>query len=323
MLIREYPYAAFCVNIFISKSYVASEAYSMKVAARCGYCLLHRGYREILRATEDEGRIFEAVHQLLRLLGERFGPDAVPSHLGSERDRLIRWITGSPDPYAEMKRKANEKAVRMLPRLEELLETRPPAERFGAACKVASIGNIIEYDVPGHGHDIDEALRFVGAEGFYLDETDKFKELLEPGVDALLLADNAGEIAFDRLVVRELRSLGCRVTVAVKGGPSLNDALIEDAEAVGMVEEADRIITTGADSIGVNLAEASDEFKAVFLAVDVLVAKGMANWETITEFPTPCPTLFLFRTKCEPVAATVGAPLQQNIAKFAPRGWRL
>ena len=295
----------------------------MKVGALCGYCLLHRGYLEILRATEDEGLRFEAVKQLLGLLGDRFGPDAVPSHLGSERDRLIRRITGSPDPYAEMKRQANEKAVRMLPRLEALFEAQPPAERFRTACKVASIGNIIEYDIPGHSHDIDGALKRVEAEGFYIDDTDTFKELLGPGVEVLLLADNAGEIAFDRLVVRELHDLGCRVTVAVKSGPSLNDALMEDAEAVGMVEEADEVITTGTDAIGVNLAEASDEFRDVFYAVDALVAKGMANWETITELPAPCPTLFLFRTKCEPVAATVDAPLKQNIAKLVPRGWHL
>ena len=295
----------------------------MKVGAFCGYCLLHRGYLEILRATADEGLRFEAVKQLLRLLGDRYGPDAVPSHLGSERDRLIRRITGSTDPYAEMKRRANEKAVRMLPRLEAMMEAQPPAERFRAACKVACIGNIIEYDVPGHSHDIDGALKRVEAEGFYIDETDTFRELLGPGVEVLLLADNAGEIAFDRLVVRELHDLGCRVTVAVKGGPSLNDALMGDAEAVGMVEEADEVITTGTDAIGVNLAEASDEFRDVFYAVDALVAKGMANWETITELPAPCPTLFLFRTKCEPVAATVDAPLKQNIAKLVPRGWHL
>jgi len=295
----------------------------MKVGARCGYCLLHRGYQEIMRATDDEALRFEVVQQLLRLLGDRFGPDAVPSHLGSERDRLIRRITGCHDPYAGMKRRANEEALRLLQRLEALVEAQPPAERLRAACKVACIGNVIEYDVPGHSHDIDEALERVEAEGFHIDDTDGFRGLLGPGVEVLLLTDNAGEIAFDRLVVRELRRLGCRVTVAVKGGPSLNDALMEDAEAVGMIEEADEVITTGTDAIGVNLAEASDEFRDTFHSADAIVSKGMANWETLTEYPAPCPTLFLFRTKCEPVAASVGAPLRRNVAKLVPEGWRL
>jgi len=295
----------------------------MKVGARCGYCLLHRGYKEILRATADDGLRFEAVRQVLRLLGEGFGPEVVPSHLGSERDRIIRRITGAQDPYAEMKRQANEKALGMMPRMEALVAAQPPDERLRTACKIACIGNIIEYDVPGHSHDIDMTSGRVEVEGFHMDDTDRFRALLGPGVEVLLLTDNAGEIAFDRLVVREIRALGCRVTVAVKGGPSLNDALMEDAEAVGMVEEADRVITTGTDAIGVNLAEASDEFAAAYNGADAIVSKGMANWETLTEYPAPCPTLFLFRTKCEPVAATVGAPLQQNIAKLVPAGWRL
>jgi len=295
----------------------------LKVGSRCGYCLLYRGYQETLRATDDESLKFEAVQGILRLLGEKFGPSAIPSHLGSERDRLIKRVTGTHDPYAEMKPQANEKALEILPRLEAMVEAQPPEERLRETCKLACIGNVIEYDVPGHSHDIEEALHNVEAEGFYIDDTDGFRELLVPGVEVLLLTDNAGEIAFDRLIVRELIALGCRVTVAVKGGPSLNDALVEDAEAVGMDGETDAIITTGTDAIGVNLAEASEEFRDAYYAADVIVAKGMANWETLTEYPAPCPTLFLLRTKCGPVAASVGAPLHRNIAKLVPEGWRL
>lgn len=295
----------------------------MKVGSRCGYCLLHRGYQEILRATDDECLRFEAIQRVLRLLGEHFDSNSVPSRLGSERDRLIRRVTETNDPYIDLKRKANEKALEILPQLEAMMETQPPEERLRVACKLACIGNVIEYDVPGHSHDIDEALRYVDVEGFNIDDINMFRRFLGPNVEVLLLADNAGEIAFDRLIVQELRALGCQVTVVLKGGPSLNDALIEDAETVGMHEEADKIITTGTDAIGVNLADSSEEFKEAYHAADIIVAKGMANWETLTEYPAPCPILFLFRTKCEPVASSVGAPLHRNIAKLVREGWRL
>jgi uncharacterized protein with ATP-grasp and redox domains len=295
----------------------------MKVGARCGFCLLHRGYLEILRATDDEGIRFEAVTCLFKLLADEFEPHAVPSVVGSHRDRIIRRITGCPDPYADMKRQANEKALEMFPMMEALVNAQPPEERLRTACKIACIGNIIEYDVPGHSPDFEEALRLAETDDFYLDDIERLRALFGPGVKVLMLTDNAGEITFDKLVVREIQGLGCQVTVAVKGGPTLNDALMADAEAVGMVDEADRVITTGTDAIGVNLSESSDEFNAAYAASDVIVAKGMANWENLTEYPAPCPTLFLFRTKCEPVAASVGAPLQRNIAKLVPKGWRL
>ena len=142
-------------------------------------------------------------------------------------------------------------------------------------------------------------------------------------MSVLLLTDNAGEIVFDRLLARELRSLGCRVTVAVKGGPALNDALVEDALMAGISSDVDEIIDTGTDAIGINLEESSEAFRSRFHNAELIVSKGMANWETLTEFPAPCPVLFLFRTKCEPVAVTVGAPLERNVAKLVPKGWRL
>jgi uncharacterized protein with ATP-grasp and redox domains len=90
-----------------------------------------------------------------------------------------------------------------------------------------------------------------------------------------------------------------------------------------MTREADEVITTGTDAIGVNLAETSGEFNKEFYGAGLIVAKGMANWETLTEVPAPCPLLYLFRTKCEPVARTAGAPMNVNVAKLAPKGWKL
>lgn len=278
---------------------------------------------EIMRATGDEKLRFEAVRGLLQLMGEKFDPKAVPSRLGAERDRLIRRVTGCKDPYREVKRKANEEALRLLPSLERFMESQQEDERLRTALRLSCLGNIIEYDVPGHSHDINEVLGRFEAEELYIDDTEIFRRLLGPGIEVLLLADNAGEIALDRLLVRELKSLGCRVTVAVKGGPALNDALMEDAIATGMVEEADEVVDTGSDAIGINLEEASEEFRRRFREADVILAKGMANWETLSEEPAHHPTLFILRTKCEPVASSIGAPLEKNIVKLVPEGWSL
>ena len=256
------------------------------------------------------------------MLGEHYKPDAVPSYIGAERCRVIKTITGCADPYADLKAKSNTLAVEILPRMIQYIDKQPPTKRLYTALKVACIGNVIEFDVPGHSADIQEALKGL-EESFHIDDSEKLRRLIKKGTKALLLTDNAGEIAFDRLIVRELRRLGCIVTVAVKAGPSLNDALMEDAEAVGMTGEADEVITTGADAIGVNLAETSEEFNTHFYGSDVIIAKGMANWETLTEAPTPCPLMYLFRTKCEPVARAAGAPLNVNIAKLVPKGWKL
>jgi len=294
----------------------------LKVGARCGYCLLYRGYNEIVRAARDEETRLKAVAELLKMLGEGFGPDAVPSYLGTERERIIKRVTGCPDPYREMKREANKQAMKLLPELRKMVESVPLGERLRTALKISCLGNVFEYDVPGHNPDIAEALKEL-ENGFHIDDTDKLRDLTGPGVRVLFCTDNAGEVAFDTLVVGELKRLGCHVTVAVKGGPSLNDALMEDAVAVGMTCVADEVITTGTDAVGVILDQSSEEFRERFYGSDVIVAKGMANWETLTEVPAPAPLMYLLRTKCQPVADSVGAPMHVSIAKLVPVGWCL
>lgn len=276
----------------------------------------------ILRATEDEERQIEAMKRLLEFLGERYDKDAVPAFLGTERDRIIKETTGCPDPYQGLKRIANREALKILPKMEALVENAPNEERLRTALKIACLGNVIEYDVPGHDSDVNKALEYL-EEDFYIDDIDRLLEMTGAGTKILYLTDNAGEIALDRLPVRELKNLGCRVMVAVKGGPSLNDALMEDAEAVKMTEEADDVITTGTDAVGINLIESSQTFNTHFYDADLIVAKGMANWETLTENSAPCPLMYLFRTKCEPVSKAVGAPLHMCIAKLVPEGWSL
>jgi uncharacterized protein with ATP-grasp and redox domains len=303
--------------------YLMRLRFTLKVGSRCGFCLLHRGYQQITRATEKEEIRREVMESLLKLLASEFSDDAVAAIIGSKRDRIIRGITGCKDPYYNLKKEANESALKMLPELERLINSASMEEHLRIACLIACIGNIIEYDVPDHSDDFSEIFDRLDKEFFYIDDLDLFEAMIKRDINLLYLTDNAGEIVFDRLVVRVLRDRGCRVTVAVKGGPSLNDALLEDAEEVGMVEEADQVITTGSDAVGINLSESSKEFMEAYHLADVILSKGMANWETLTEYPAPCPTLFLFRTKCEPVARAVGAPLQMNIAKLVEEGWML
>jgi uncharacterized protein with ATP-grasp and redox domains len=295
---------------------------TLKVGSRCGYCLLHRGYKMINMSTEDEETRLKAMEELLRLMGDQFGPDAVPSVIGAERGRVIARVTGCEDPYQEMKKEANRHAMELLPGLREHMAEQPEAERLRAACLISCLGNVVDYDVPGNDSDIDAAMGLL-EEGFYIDDIDELKKHIEKGTRLLFFTDNAGEIAFDTLVVEELRKLGAHVTVAVKGGPSLNDALMRDAEEVGMTEAADEVITTGTDAIGVRLDESPEWFLERFYNADVIIAKGMANWETLTETPAPCPLMYLFRTKCEPVARAVGAPERQNVALLVEKGWKL
>jgi uncharacterized protein with ATP-grasp and redox domains len=92
---------------------------------------------------------------------------------------------------------------------------------------------------------------------------------------------------------------------------------------VGMDKVADKLITTGAKAIGIRLDESPQWFIDIYNNAEIIVAKGMANWETMTETPAPAPTVYMFRTKCEPVATAVGAPEGESIAYLVEKGWKL
>jgi len=274
-------------------------------------------------STDDEETRREAMIALLQLMGEEFNEETVPSVLGAERGRLIARITGCTDPYKERKVLENQGALEILPGLEKILAETPDSEKLRTAAKMACLGNVIDYDVPGNNADLSDALKFLEVP-LYIDDTDKLKALIKKGTNLLFLTDNAGEVALDTLLVKELRRLGAHVTVAVKDGPpSLNDALMEDALMVGMDKAADKLITTGAKAIGVRLDESPQWFIDIYNGADVIVAKGMANWETMTETPAPASTIYLYRTKCEPVAKAVGAPEGESIAFLVEKGWKL
>lgn len=293
----------------------------MKVEIECASCLLQRGYLQIKEATIKPSIQFKAMSALLNLLNEKFKSNANPAVLGTQRDRLVRKITGNPDPYAKRKQISNEKAMETLRLLEDMVAKENSAQsRFRKACMCAIVGNVIEFDIPGHNFGYEDIGGLVkNAESdLAIDEISKFFDLAKKRKKVIYLADNAGEIAFDKLLVHELKKLGAHVTVAVKESPVLNDATMEDAEYVKMGEVADNIITTGADAVGLIPKECSKEFLKIYNSADLAVAKGMAYAETLTEFKLNFPHVLLLRTKCNPVANYFHVGRDKNIAKIMP-----
>ena len=258
---------------------------------------------------------------LLNLLNEEFTLNANPAVLGTQRDRLVRKITANPDPYAKRKHLSNREAMEILRDVKDfVVKENSVQSRFRKACMCAIVGNVIEFDIPGHKFGYEDINRLVkNAESdLAIDETSRFFDLAKKRKTLVYLADNAGEIAFDKLLVYELKKLGAYVTVAVKEGPALNDATVKDAEYVGMDEVADDLVTTGADAVGLIPEECSKEFLKIYDSADLVVAKGMAYAETLTEFELNSPHVLLLRTKCNPVASYFHVSRDKNIAKIMP-----
>jgi len=293
----------------------------MKVEAECASCLLARATAEAYLATTNPALRFRAIKEIVKLINRDFRPTTVPADIGTKRDRMIKQLTSNDDPYRRNKKMSNEKALKLLPNARKLVEQgHTQQERFKKACLCAIVGNIMEFDIPGHNFalsDLAKCLR-TAAKQLAVDDIDKAYSLAKKGQRVLYLADNAGEIVFDTLLVEQLKNMGLNVTYVVKGGPIINDATLEDVEFSGMNKLADSILTTGTDAVGLLSKEVSAEFMNVYNSAELVFAKGMGYAETLTEYKLTKPHFLLFRTKCNPVANFFCVPRDRNIAKMMP-----
>jgi len=293
----------------------------LKVEAECAGCIVGRAASQVMEATTNPALRFRAMVELLKLLSKEFKPTAVPADLGTKRDRLIKRITGNNDPYKRIKRISNEKALKLLPYARQLVEDGyAQQDRFKKACLCAIVGNIMEFDIPGHRFtfgNLRKLFRQAG-EDLVIDDTIKIYRLAEKARSILYLTDNAGEIVFDTLLVEQLKNMGLTVIVCVKGEPIINDATLEDARVSGIDKIADKTITTGKDAVGLALNEFSKDFLDVYNSVDMIFAKGMGYAESLTEYKLKKPHALLFRTKCNCVANFFGVPRGKNVAKLMP-----
>ena len=124
----------------------------------------------------------------------------------------------------------------------------------------------------------------------------------------LYLADNAGTIAIDRLLIEQFSP--ARIALAVRGAPVINDATMADARAVGLHEVVE-IIDNRSDAPGTPLEDCNEDFTRRFSEADLVLAKEQGKFETLSE--QPCNIFFLFKVKCPVIAAHVGLPVGTHV----------
>ncbi|MEM3737148.1 MAG: ARMT1-like domain-containing protein [Candidatus Bathyarchaeia archaeon] len=287
----------------------------MKVAAKCLPCIVERGYKEASYVTEDQNLLLDVMVKLSKMVGSEYSANAIPAHIGTLRDRIVKETLGR-DPYVELKKLANERALKLLPTVEDLVEkTSLKSERFKIACSISVVANSVEFDVAGYNFKFENLETALKIPSLTIDQTLEAFTRAETARRVLFLTDNAGEIVLDIPLMRVLKSLGATLTVAVKGAPVLNDATLNEALEVGVDKNADELITTGTDGVGFMFDEVSEEARMSFLEADLVVAKGMGNYETLTELEG-CgkQVLFLLKAKCLPVARSLGVVRGSNVA---------
>ena len=272
----------------------------MKIALECIPCFVRQAFEAGGLVTSDNELRERILREVLSYLSEKSFDGTAPS-IGRDIHGIVKTLTGDTDPYYKAKKDSNTLALKLIPSLKGSI--RNSFDPFETALRLAIAGNIIDY---GQGDTIGEetiknALSQCLTQPIERDAIENLKQELSRASNILYLADNAGEIVFDRLLIDELQHYP--VSLAVRGKPIINDALREDAAIAG-IDKVIEVIDNGADIPGTIIEECSQEFRERFFESDLIIAKGQGNYETLSN--TPKKIFFLLKAKCPVIARDIG-----------------
>jgi len=271
----------------------------MKTYLDCIPCFFRQALQAARLAEADE----DTQRQILVMLGRQladFSLDSTPPEMGQILYSLVKNQVGQ-DPFKEIKEKSNRYALDLYPELKNRVKN--SSKPLRVAVRLAIAGNVIDYGVPRRFELKEEIEEVLSSEyGIF-----QFKELIQSlnRVEKVLyLADNAGEIVFDRILIEELlREFKPELTVAVRGAPVINDATLTDARQVGL-DKLCRVVSNGSDAPGTLLNHCSPEFLNMYQTADLVISKGQGNFESL--WGEKKNIFFLFKIKCDVVARHIG-----------------
>jgi len=281
----------------------------MAVQPECYACLLRLAELTADLAARDLEKQEQARDLSRAIIHREFRPGAVPALIANRFHRVIREQTGNPDPYSSRKKAETAYLVRMFARIAPTYK-----KNLDSLLRLAVVGNAVDYF-----RDEEEVTReILSRVAWSHADLEPFRRRLGDSRGLLLyLADNAGEQFFDLPLVTYLRSRGWQTLFVVKGGPVQNDLTRDDLYASGLGEALEPLADTGARTVGLVLAETSAAFQKIYAEADLILAKGMGHFETMSHLQDPR-VFFLLQAKCAPVAQALEVPHRAFVFRQAP-----
>jgi len=279
----------------------------MRIFLDCIPCFVRQALDSARLATGDEQIHEQVIREVLRLAGDLDMSQSPPA-IGRQIHRLIRKLIDNNDPYCELKQRHNRLALKMYADLEE--RVRRSDDPLETAVRLAIAGNIIDLGVKTSIKEceIEGTIRDCLTADFDNQQIKDFRNAVSRAGKILYLADNAGEIVFDRLLIEQLPAQ--RVAVVVKGEPVINDATMEDAKTAGLIDIVE-VIDNGSDAPGTILETCSEAFRDRFEDADLIIAKGQGNYETLSGLDKNI--FFILKAKCPVIAGDLGCEVGDMI----------
>ncbi len=279
----------------------------MKLYLDCYPCMLKQVLKiaSLLNLNPEQSR--DVMDKALSLLADITPEDTAPhitaalyAYIASD----ILKTTEIFDPYRDIKIQTNTLSLEYSNRLEQMLLV--AADPLFMAIQIAAAGNIIDFGAVDVGNlNIEEEIDKIPELRFGINHYSQFQQKLQNADTILIIGDNAGEIVFDKILIRQMQQISpdVKIIFAVRARPIINDATIVDADQVAMHEIAE-VISSGSIYPGTVLAETTEQFQELFNSADLVIAKGQGNYETMCDSDNRN-LFFLLRIKCDIIGKSV------------------
>ena len=270
-----------------------------------------------LAAPENPNFILKSEDITRKILEDAKSKKLSSPQIANQILRKIRQFTGVADPYQEFKVREMAQAKNMFMQLKSHV-----GDSLRSRVRFSILGNSLDFfENPKQALAEIPQLFYRKESFFFRDDVDQLEAFLSKNLGKILyLTDNAGEIYFDLPLYDYLRNVCDQTILVVKGGPALNDLTRAELQLADLEKKFEHVADTGTDGAGIDWDYISDNFLDHIHSADLILSKGMANFETLYNCKLLPATFFLFKAKCEPVSSFIKAPASSFLALWKDHG---
>jgi len=270
----------------------------MNIKPYCYVCIFNQVYNITRRLDLDDetsSKVIRSGAERLKNYDLSFKPPIIAEDVYSHISKLLN----KEDLFEKEKKEAIKEALKFKNILVKRIEK--SKNPLFDACKVAIAGNVIDLGV-NQEYNLEKEIKKIFEMNFYKNDFNEFEKQLKTSKTLCYLADNAGENVFDEILIKTIKEINPKIKVyyVVRGRPIINDVTLKDIEGLEINSLAE-IIDSKLATPGFCLEKASKISKDIFYNSDMVISKGMGNFECLYE---ECnrEVFYLFKVKCDVVA---------------------
>ena len=277
----------------------------MLIDEACVGCIINQSIK-VSDAINADKALKEELTSTVEVMSKNFSFKQNPPEIAAYVYEKMADIANKKDLYDEVKALSTTKALSFIPLLKEKLKN--SNNKLLTATKIAVAGNVIDLAAAVE-FDLEEELVEIFDTAFAHNDFDALENSLESARNVVVLGDNVGEHIFDYMFVGTLKELYPNVMYHyfVRGNPIINDVTLVEAKEAGF-DRLCHLVDSGVNTPGFAYSRASDEAQKLFDSADLVISKGMGNYECLS--PSHREKIcFLLKVKC----GVVGASLEKEI----------